>query len=516
MRIRGPFTRIIRIASREDGFALVLALGISVVLGIMGTTVMLYSSSNSSLASRSSFDAKAFTLAEAGVNDAVSILQNPSNNAQTAGLLCSDGAPLPCDLTHARVATYDDGVVKYWGNYDTTKSTWTINSYGYMRNPTGPNVGKLIRRITTTVRVRPSFMQPPNSMAWNYIIATRTGTPGGCDLSLNNSMNMQSSLYVMGNLCLQTPSQVTEGIDPTLLVVKGNLSMDVNTNVGTSDTRISEAHITGSCSFKGKTYACSDSSNSNVWASTLDTTAPPLTPPSANFDGWYISASPGPNQGCTQSSGTVPVFDTGDSARNNSVSGTFNLTPSASDYSCVVAAGGHTVGQLSWDHVAKKLTVYGTIYIDGSACVCYGYQNVPISYDGQATLYLTGTFQVSNSIFCGQIDAAGTGCDWSDPPSGWNPNNEMFMVVADGQGGQNPAGDGAQVKSSQFQGGLYTSYAIELDTSSQTEGPMIASTEILGQTIKGHSWTSITSVPAGAPGTPVVYAQPDPPGNFRG
>ncbi len=143
MKIRGPFTRIIRIVSREDGFALVLALGISVVLGIMGTTVMLYSSSNSSLSSRSSFDAKAFTLAEAGVNDAVSILQNPSNDAQSTGLLCSDGAPLPCDLTHAKVATYDDGVVKYWGNYDTSSSTWTINSYGYMRNPTGPNVGKL-------------------------------------------------------------------------------------------------------------------------------------------------------------------------------------------------------------------------------------------------------------------------------------------------------------------------------------------------------------------------------------
>ena len=90
------------------------------------------------------------------------------------------------------------------------------------------------------------------------------------------------------------------------------------------------------------------------------------------------------------------------------------------------------------------------------------------------------------------------------------------MVVADGQGGQNSAGDGAQIKNSSFQGGLFTSYAIELDTSSSTEGPMIASTEILGQTITGHAWTTITSVPAGAPGTPVVYAAPDPPGNFRG
>jgi hypothetical protein len=501
--------------SREEGFALVLALGVSVVLGIVGTTALMYSSTNSSQSSRSSADQKAFVLAEAGVNDALAVLSNPSNNALSGtALLCSAGSALPCDVNHARVSSYDGGVTKWWGNLDPNTGTWTINSWGITHNPTGPGTADVIRRISTTVKIRPSFMQPPNSLAWNYIISTRTGTPGGCDLSLNNSMNLQSSLYVMGNLCLQTPSQISQGIDPTLLVVKGWMTLDVNTNVGASGTPISEAHIAGGCSYKGGAFHSPCTSDDKVWATINDATPPPLTPPTANFPGWYTNAVPGPMQGCTQSSGVVPVFDN-DTTKNNSVPGVFNLTPISSSYSCVVKnAVGTTVGQLSWDYVAKKLTILGTVYIDGSVCICYGQQNVPVSYDGQGSLYLSGTFQVFDTLFCGQV--SGSACAWSNPPSGWDPNNEMFMVVADGQGGQNAAGDGAQIKNSSFQGGLFTSYAIELDTSSQTEGPMIASTEILGQTITGHAWTTITSVPAGAPGTPVVYAAPDPPGNFRG
>ena len=67
-------------------------------------------------------------------------------------------------------------------------------------------------------------------------------------------MNMQSSLYVMGNLCLQTPSQISQGIDPTLLVVKGWMSLEVNTNVGADNAPIAEAHVAGGCSYKGAAF----------------------------------------------------------------------------------------------------------------------------------------------------------------------------------------------------------------------------------------------------------------------
>jgi hypothetical protein len=202
------------------------------------------------------------------------------------------------------------------------------------------------------------------------------------------------------------------------------------------------------------------------------------------------------------------VFDTGDGVMNNSVPGVFNLTPPSSDYSCIVRAGANIVGQLSWDHTLKVLTVYGTIFIDGSVTASYGAQNTAIQYNGQGTIYLGGTFLVSNTMLCGGI-ANGT-CDFNS----WNPNTEMLVIVANGSGGQVPTGDGVQIKNSYFQGALWATNTIELDTHSQTEGPMVAGTEILGQTVFAHSWPLITTVPVGMPGTPTVYAQPDPPSGY--
>src|SRR5262249_38284070 len=147
---------------REDGAALVLVMGSCVVLAIVGTTLMEYSTHNSALASRSAADQTAFSIAEAGLNDAMSVLGEPSNNALTPGLLCSTGAPLPCDLAHARTAAYAGGTVKYWGVLDPQTSTWSIRSWGFKRNPTGPGTSDVVRRISASVKVRPSFMQPPN------------------------------------------------------------------------------------------------------------------------------------------------------------------------------------------------------------------------------------------------------------------------------------------------------------------------------------------------------------------
>jgi hypothetical protein len=154
----------------------------------------------------------------------------------------------------------------------------------------------------------------------------------------------------------------------------------------------------------------------------------------------------------------------------------------------------------------------GTIYIDGSAQIQYGYQNVPIQYNGTGTLYLSGTMLIKNTKFCGGISADGTGCDYAN----WNPNTEMLVIVATGSGGQLPAGDSIQCVSAHYQGGLWAEYNIELDTTCQTEGPMIAGTEIIGQNVLTHSFPLIEDIPEGAPGVPIVYAQADPPYNYTG
>ena len=494
-RTRAKLNPFRRLLGEEEGIALVLALAALTVLGMLGSTVMLYSTSNQQNADRSSFDSVAHNLAEAGINNAMSVLSNPSNNAL-------DSTVLPSSLVTANVSTYGDGYVKWWGTFDSSTSTWTLYSNGYMRNPT-ESPYPVVRRITMQSKVRPSLMQPVNNPAWNYIMATRTGTAGGCDESLNNSVNIQAPLYVMGNLCMNTPSQITGGP----LMVKGSVKLDVNTNIGSVGAPVNEVHVQNGCSYKGGAFKIPCKPSEKVWATVSDANPVNLTAPAADFAGWYLNAAPGPRQACTTQSGVIPVFDN-DTAWNNSVTGVFNLTPANSDYTCIVrSASGAIVGELSWDHTQKVLTEFGTVFIDGSVTANYGNQNVAIQYDGQGTLYLGGTFLLSNTKLCAVI--LNNSCDFDS----WNPNTDIFVIVANGNGGQVPTGDSIQLVSSYFQGGLWATNAIELDTSSQSEGPMIGGNVILDNSVQARTWPAIT-VPTGMPGVLVVYAQADPPTGY--
>src|SRR3712207_1288851 len=74
MGVRQQLTRLTTLFRREDGIALVVALGMSVVLGISGTTAVVYSTHNQTSAARSKADRSAQSLAEAGLAHAYSTL----------------------------------------------------------------------------------------------------------------------------------------------------------------------------------------------------------------------------------------------------------------------------------------------------------------------------------------------------------------------------------------------------------------------------------------------------------
>jgi Tfp pilus assembly protein PilX len=496
VRRRGTFNRARAALQREEGFALVLAVGVSTVLGILGTTLALYSSHNSSLASRSSNDQKSFSLAEAGLNDAIAVLSNPQNNSLSPGLLCAPGAALPCDLARANVSTYDGGVVKWWGVLDQLTSTWTISSYGYTRNPAGATA-PVLRFVRTSVHITPTVAQPLNNPAWNYVMALHTGST--CDMTIGNSVNITAPLYVFGNLCFGNTAWMSAGS----LVVKGHLTLAQPQNsVGLASAPISDAHVGNGCDYQSKKsqLPCTGGASVNVFAKTIDEAVPPVVPPTVDWDTWYKNASPGPMFPCVAAKSsppaTWPTFDT-DTTLNASVGTIWNLTP-ATAYDCWTDGG-----ELKWDPVAKQLTASGTIFIDGSAMVNNGAVN---TYVGQAGLYLSGTFLVKNSSLCAVSTCTSTG---------WDPNKALLIVVANGNGGQVPVGDSIQIVSGSFQGGLYGTNAVETDTTANVDGPILGATVILGQSVNS-SFPFITIVPVSTPGNPVVYAQPDAPTGFSG
>jgi len=449
-------------------------------------------------------------LALAGINDAAALLSLPSKNALNPNVFCITGQTPPCSQT----VELGGGSVTFSGLL--TGSTWTITSTARLPNKNGLNTGDLVKTMTAQIPVIATLTQPLNNPAWNYIYATHPPTAGVCDMTIQQSVVVASPLFVSGNLCLQNTATIMSGP----LDVRGSLTLSQMQNtVGTALTKISDAHIAGGCKYKTNPFhlPCQGGLADNVWANVLDTTPSPITPPIVYWDNWYLNASPGPYYPCTSSSGTPPTFDNvvalptaADAVKlgfRNDSAGTFNLTPGTS-YTCQTAGG-----ELSWNAATKTLTVHGTIFIDGSVYVNNGAVN---TYTGQATLYVSGSVLMKNSTLCAQQNIARTGCDTVN----WNPNEQLFCIVSNGNGSlaqdsQVSVGDGVQLVSAYFQGAVFATNDVEIDTTSAIDGPIVGNNVKLGQSVT-TSFPTITTVPAGMPSNPTVYAQPLPPANYSG
>jgi hypothetical protein len=164
-------------------------------------------------------------------------------------------------------------------------------------------------------------------------------------------------------------------------------------------------------------------------------------------------------------------------------------------------------GELSWNATTKTLTVKGTILIDGSAKISNGALN---TYNGQATLYLSGTFYANGSL-CAKF--SGSACDFAN----WNPNSELLTIVANGSGGQVNPGDSILFANNfSFEGALFGTNAIEFGNNVSIGGPIVGSQILLSNNLITNNFPEVTTVPVGMPSNPAVYAQPNPPQMFAG
>ncbi|HJY25805.1 MAG TPA: hypothetical protein VJ649_09055, partial [Actinomycetes bacterium] len=408
----------------ERGMTLVLTLGVLTALSATVIVVIQYGSASGREAGMFKTDKQAFALAEAGMNNAIAVLNNPTNNS------------LDPDILPLRTTNYEGGRVDWSGTLDRTAAVWTLTATGYSRNPTGPNGTSDIKRtLNAKVTVVPTLTQPLNNPSWNYLF-NRSTALSPCDLTLSNNVGGSSRLYVAGDLCLNNNAGVTS----TELIVHQNLKLENNSFVGADtsmDTRV-QTSVGGQCSYakySGGAWASPCSGNQDVrnifsktnpssWQVGVNGTPPIIGAPVSDFATWYENSIPGPSQSCTTSSGTPPTFDNDYPARNNSLASIFDLTP-ASSYTCRVGTAATPSGELSWNASTKVLTVAGTIYIDGSLKST----NSLATYNGQAVIYLSGTFW-NNGKLCAAV--SGGNCDFA----GWNPNTEMLTITTEGSGGQ--------------------------------------------------------------------------------
>lgn len=531
-------SRLPRLAD-ERGQSLVLALLVLTVLAIVLGSVIFFTSSNQRNSAYEKAAGVARSLAEAGVNNGISVLSKAAQTS-SANLISST-------LLSTQTSTYPGGSVQWSGTFNGSEQssscppptigntvyacvgTWTLQGTSTVTNPTG---GAAIHR-TVTAKMQVYRAQTSNPAdVWNWVFSPKASGTSACDTSFTNSLTLNVRVWVGGNLCANNTVKFQKS-----LYVGGYLNLgNPQATVGTSSTPIAspeEVYVGGGCQYSNKpffnpcvkdgTIVSGKAASTNVFANTLytqnGTPVPPFNPLPANdtifpnvappplcwgqgdcppnssspiAGGWYSVASPGPLHPCDTASTTpagnpLPQFDNNAPSFDNSVPGVFNLTPDAYSYTCKTAGG-----ELSWNNTTRTLTVQGVIFIDGSA-TAYTSGNTPVTYKGwggspsgtcntigscQSVLFLSGTFLISREHLCAVVNAAGNDCDSS---GAWDPNQKLLIIATHNQGGQLSANDGVEITSNQstFQGGLYAKYAISIQSGGVVQGPLVSGTQTI-------------------------------------
>jgi hypothetical protein len=514
------------VASRladECGTALEMSLGVLTILSISVTATVSMTSAGSRHAARSGAGQQAYALAEAGLNNAVSVLAG-----NYPGSVVYPGDP---NLLPERTSTYDTGSATWSGSLVAVagapwKWQWNIASVGTVRNPTGPGSAALSRRLSAVVPVTiPTVRETTASGVLNWIYS-------GTDMTFSQSVEIGSPVYASRDLTLLSTSKISG--TARKVAVGGNLTLSSNQNrIGLltgSDPRINEVHVAGLCSSKGSAvlHPCGGSATATSWdsddvfANYVDhsvaglVTTPSLTccapiggaispigtATSSDMGFWYKNADLGPTVACdaVTKTGTPPTFDTGDNVINNSATllAPFNLTPATGSYTCQAfadTARTKVAGELSWNASTKVLTVKGTVFIDGSVTIdSVGYTGNPVfKYNGLATLVVSGTFAAKSAKLCAVI--SGNDCDRA--AGAWDPTQNALVIVADGDGANGGAesqsnivasGIGiALVTGASFQGGLMANKTIKTEQTATQHGPMIS---VYNQVLSGQTGTN--------------------------
>jgi hypothetical protein len=104
----------------------------------------------------------------------------------------------------------------------------------------------------------------------------------------------------------------------------------------------------------------------------------------------------------------------------------------------------------------------------------------------------------------------------ASPAQGWDPNSNLLCFVAGGNADNGlPAGDSALFKGGIMQGAVYGTNNVDLQTTSNVDGPMVGYQVLLAQSVN-TSFPAITIVPNSMPSNPTAYAQVDPPTGYSG
>ncbi len=269
--------------------------------------------------------------------------------------------------------------------------------------------------------------------------------------------------------------------------------------IGTSSTPVKEADLGGTCNYNSQGAHQPCGPVDHVWANTVNTGAPAMNKPTADFNYWYNNAAPGPKHGCDVKTGTPPTFD-GNTSYDNSVANQ-NLTDRAS-YTCIAKdANGNVIGQLSWNQTTQVLTISGVVFIDGEAD--FGPHDYTVHYQGRGAIYASGGSHIDSQVCAG--GSGSTGC-LGPNMSNWDPSqNLLVMVVGDKEAaGHNDCK--IDETDSAFQGVYWSKNTCDIHGGGAgISGPIIATDISIGVGTNFYPWPNLGAILPGVNAGAAAY-----------
>ncbi|MBV8597960.1 MAG: hypothetical protein JO017_03975, partial [Actinobacteria bacterium] len=269
-----------RLLRSERGFALPMALGVIMVLGILGVAAATYTLTSGSSAAQSKGSLQALQYAESGLDSAYSLLWNANlagSDPTTAGIIGTSGTPkIFCFIQGATCSSSggSPGSASVYGCYGGTSgttcngnavpaSTWWIVSTGYGQTNDGQTTARM---MSSTAVIHALNTQQAIGAVWNHIFITAPLVAGVCQTTFTgNTLTLDAPVYTIGNLCFNgNTDNILENGQPVDVMIGGKLVFAGNTDsIGAHNAPITSGVVQGNCasSINGAATACSGWTN---------------------------------------------------------------------------------------------------------------------------------------------------------------------------------------------------------------------------------------------------------------
>ena len=254
---------------RSRGQSLVLAMIVMSALTISIGALISFTTGNEHQFGRDRESARAFHVAEAGVNNGLSlIVTNDDNDVQAVDTTLGpyavslDGAKGSYTLTkHAKTDSVCRRRPVRW------RSCWLIT--GTAKSPNGT----ITRTVTETAYWLSASSNNPTTPNYGLVVDNQ----GAACVDTHGTVNFTiRDVWISGDFC---PSGNVSLIPPAAhtgsVYIGGVYQGKNNTSIGTSSLPYASVDIVGGCTVQGTPQICSDSANSGVWSD-----GPPSVDPS--------------------------------------------------------------------------------------------------------------------------------------------------------------------------------------------------------------------------------------------